>query len=609
MKQLLKTTSKFSIVILVFALWGCTEVESLLPSVSSNFTYTNAEGTGLVKFINTSEDATKYEWNFGDGTTSTQINPVKTYTASDTYTVTLKAINPSGSSDVTSSEIEIEIDQPEPLECTEETEQSLDASDFNLTFQTDPGDDLISDGAAYTYINNPDTNNNPSCFVGQIVRNPDFQFANNQIEFDAKFDFNANTGFKLLVWAPAVGTPVLLKLEDKTNASTFVEVSAETTTANAWEELTFDFAPGDSDKYDKIVLFFDIGTGSSSTYYIDDFRLYGENTGGGNSLEDCGGDLVNDFESADDTIFSNFGGGVGTIIDNPDTSVNTSAKLGQYVKGAGEVFAGITIAVDPDIDFNAGVFSIDVNSQAVRQLLFKLEGPGIEVILPTSGTGWETLTYDFSAVAGNVGTVTDITLIMDNGTAGDGSGDWTIQFDNIRLCSNGSGAGTCPPPPTGELLSNGGFEANSGDGACWQLNQGGGTITIIDTDANSGTYSVRLTTGPANVPNIKQERFAPSIAGSQGVQVTFRYKVTQAFVDGSILQVLAFSEFTTAGAEANDLGNADVSTVDVWQTYTGTFTTAAGIEEGISLLIQATCGGAATCAGEVIIDDVVVTEI
>jgi hypothetical protein len=388
-------------------------------------------------------------------------------------------------------------------------------------------------------------------------------------------------------------------------------VAAVTATGNAWEELTFDFSSVPSDTYDKIVLFFDINTDSGATYYIDDFALYSEDGGGDNPLEDCGGDLVNDFESADDSIFNNFGGGVGTIIDNPDTSVNTSAKVAQYVKGAGEVFAGITIEVDPDIDFNAGVFSIDVNSQAVRQLLFKLEGLGIEQIIPTSGTGWETITYDFSSAAGNIGAVTAITLIMDNGTAGDGSGDWTIQFDNIRLCSNESsgGGGTCPPPPAGELLSNGGFEANSGDGSCWQLNAGGGSVTIIDTDANTGTYSARLTTGPAQVPNLKQERFAPDVAGNQNIQVTFRYKVTTPFVDGSLIQVLAFSEFTTAAAVASDLGNADVSTVDVWQTYTGTFTTAAGIEEGISLLIQATCGGAATCAGEVLIDDVVVTEL
>ncbi len=187
----------------------------------------------------------------------------------------------------------------------------------------------------------------------------------------------------------------------------------------------------------------------------------------------------------------------------------------------------------------------------------------------------------------------------------------TVYVDNIYFYNDGGGGGsTCPAPPMGELLSNGGFEANSGDGACWQLNAGGGAVTIIDTDANTGTYSARLTTGTSQVPNLKQERFAGSIAGNQGVQVTFRYKITSAFVDGSILQVLAFSEFTTNPAVSHDLGNAmDVSTVDVWQTYTGTFTTDAAIEEGISLLIQATCGGAATCAGEVLIDDVVVTEI
>ncbi|WP_350288002.1 hypothetical protein, partial [uncultured Croceitalea sp.] len=93
------------------------------------------------------------------------------------------------------------------------------------------------------------------------------------------------------------------------------------------------------------------------------------------SLEVCsGGELINDLESSDDSIFSNFGGGVGTVIDNPDTSVNMSAKVGQYVKNSGEVFGGITIALASNIDLDNGVFSIDVYSESVRQLLFKLEG-------------------------------------------------------------------------------------------------------------------------------------------------------------------------------------------------------------------------------------------
>ena len=99
----------------------------------------------------------------------------------------------------------------------------------------------------------------------------------------------------------------------------------------------------------------------------------------------------------------------------------------------------------------------------------------------------------------------------------------TIYVDNIYFyADSGGGTPTCPAPPTGELLSNGDFEANSGDGACWLLNDGGGTVTIIDTDADTGTYSARLLTGPAQVPNLKQERFAPTIAGGTDVQVTFR---------------------------------------------------------------------------------------
>ncbi|MCB9350766.1 MAG: hypothetical protein H6573_25150 [Lewinellaceae bacterium] len=48
------------------------------------------------------------------------------------------------------------------------------------------------------------------------------------------------------------------------------------------------------------------------------------------------------FESTTlDYVWSDFGGGVATIIDNPDPSgINTSSKVGKMVKNAGEVFGG-----------------------------------------------------------------------------------------------------------------------------------------------------------------------------------------------------------------------------------------------------------------------------
>jgi len=167
-----------------------------------------------------------------------------------------------------------------PGPCQAETEQSLSAADFNMTFQIDPGSAIISAGGVYSYIDNPDADNslNPSCKVGQIFRDGN-QFANTQIEFDAKFDFTTNSGFKLKVWSPTLGTNVLIKLEDKTDDNINVEVSAVTTVASAWEELTFDFGPGESNKYDKIILFFELNSNVVETYYIDDFKLYGD--GGG----------------------------------------------------------------------------------------------------------------------------------------------------------------------------------------------------------------------------------------------------------------------------------------------------------------------------------------
>ena len=51
----------------------------------------------VVTFTNTSQNATSYLWNFGDGMTSTDANPVHTYTTGGTYTVMLTATNDCGS--------------------------------------------------------------------------------------------------------------------------------------------------------------------------------------------------------------------------------------------------------------------------------------------------------------------------------------------------------------------------------------------------------------------------------------------------------------------------------------------------------------------------------
>ncbi|MCK4344675.1 MAG: PKD domain-containing protein, partial [Bacteroidales bacterium] len=53
----------------------------------------NVEVGDEVYFTNNSLDARYFEWDFGDGTSSTDVNPIHVYTASGTYTVTLSAIS------------------------------------------------------------------------------------------------------------------------------------------------------------------------------------------------------------------------------------------------------------------------------------------------------------------------------------------------------------------------------------------------------------------------------------------------------------------------------------------------------------------------------------
>jgi len=57
----------------------------------ASFSYVADKQT--VTFTNTSSNASSYSWDFGDNTTSTEVNPVHTFPAEGTYTVTLTAID------------------------------------------------------------------------------------------------------------------------------------------------------------------------------------------------------------------------------------------------------------------------------------------------------------------------------------------------------------------------------------------------------------------------------------------------------------------------------------------------------------------------------------
>jgi len=157
-------------------------------------------------------------------------------------------------------------------------------------------------------------------------------------------------------------------------------------------------------------------------------------------------ELPIDFEStAVDYDFDNFEGGESTVIPNPDVSgENTSATVAEMVKGVGAVFAGSTLALDGPIDFSENkLFQMKVRSPRVgARVLLKVENalnPGIffeKEDTSTVANEWETLSFDFNAI--NTGNeYSKITLIWDLGVVGDGSENFTFQFDDIELVMGG----------------------------------------------------------------------------------------------------------------------------------------------------------------------------
>ena len=134
-------------------------------------------------------------------------------------------------------------------------------------------------GGVVTVVNNPSaTGINTSTKVGKMVKGPPEVYGGSFIELVNPINFSVLRTFKVKVFSPRVGAKLLLKVENATNGGISFEREVTTTTANAWEELTFNFSTINvGNSYSKVVLIFDLGTtgdGSPNfTYYFDDIKL------------------------------------------------------------------------------------------------------------------------------------------------------------------------------------------------------------------------------------------------------------------------------------------------------------------------------------------------
>lgn len=118
-------------------------------------------------------------------------------------------------------------------------------------------------------VDNPNTTGNTSAKVGEITTGPE-TWSGIAMPIGGSISFSAtDTVFTIDILSDVTGT-VLLKLENAANTDQNVEVSAEYTTANAWETLTYNFPDNlEAGVYTQLVLFFNFGTTDATTWYFD----------------------------------------------------------------------------------------------------------------------------------------------------------------------------------------------------------------------------------------------------------------------------------------------------------------------------------------------------
>ena len=455
MKQLLKNAKALLLLLfLALSINSCDDNAIELPQIYAGFTHTIDESTNTVTFINTSTEVRSYFWTFGDGTTSTEINPIKAY-ANGTYKVMLKITNVAGATATFEDTIVIG-GATSTAPCTAETEESMLAASLNVTFKTDQTANIIKDGANFEWATNPksDAGINTSCKVGKLTKTGTNPWDNVQINLDAKLDFTTKSGFKMKVFSAVPGFKVLLKLEDKANSGTNTELEVTTTKTNEWEELSFPFAGTQSGKYDKIVLIFDLATKNTNTYYFDDITLYGTGSGSGGGTANCTSETAESMLAAslnvtfktDQTASIIKDGSSFEYATNPksDTGINTSCKVGKVTNLGVAPWDNIQINLNAKLDFttHSGLKLKVYSAKAGTKVTIKLEeignaGNSTEVgVARTKTNEWEELSIPFPATAS--GKFNKIVVFFDL----ENKDSDTYYFDDLTYYGTGSGTGS-----------------------------------------------------------------------------------------------------------------------------------------------------------------------
>ncbi|MEM7380112.1 MAG: carbohydrate binding domain-containing protein [Bacteroidota bacterium] len=471
MRLLLRKARIYTLLILAISFIGCEDDdEVILPEVIAGFTFTLNQQSGTVTFINISEEAQSFLWNFGDGGTSTEINPVKMY-ESGSYTVTLTASNAAGASATFEDNLTVTIPTTGPgfdsgLLSNGDFENGVDPWIGN-------GANVDMDGGNSFNFVNVETAGNPfDVNLSQVVEIT--QGTNYILTFDASSDRErtmlAGIG---LNEAPFTNTAPSVDLT--TDTQTFMLQLSAADFGGANSRVLFDMGADVGVVVLDNVSLVEGGDGSDS------------NTGGG---FDSGLIANGDFEAGDSSWI---GSGLNIVTDGGNSFNSVDVTV------AGNAF---DVNLSQVVEITQGtnyILTFDASSDRMRTMLAGIglnEDPFTNTA-PSVDLTTETQTFMLQLAATDFGSANSRILFDMGAEIG------TVVIDNVSLVEGGDGSDTTGGGGSFDsgLLTNGDFENGSDS---WTVGVGSDPAPVA-TDAGNSFYSVDvMTAGNAFDVNLTQ---------------------------------------------------------------------------------------------------------
>ncbi|MDT8418233.1 MAG: DUF5011 domain-containing protein [Lutibacter sp.] len=577
MKQLLKRFKQISMLLLAISLLGCeNNDDDNFPEVIAGFTYTLNVDTGTVTFINTSVNSRNYFWTFGDGTSSTEINPIKTFARGE-YKVTLKATNVAGASDIYEDIIVISDVGAPVITLLGDTTMNIK---IGGTF-TDPGataaDDVDGDITANIVVAGDAVNVNTA---GTYIITYNVS--------DAAGNAATQRTRTVIVAADAVAPVITL------TGSVTINITVGDTFTDPGATATDDV---DGDITANIVVAGDaVDVNTAGTYII----TYNVSDAAGNAATQKTRTVIVEAAAGTSGAYIYATSGMVTIpslIDNwgSGTTINTNYAGDATYNPSIQLLSGTAwgdVSALAFTEMEAGILSnystLEFKIKTTDYTTIRVKVPENEISFNIAdGTplanGWVQMSLPLSNWSNEVATANQFAILE--------FGAGTILITDVMLSGDGGGGVTppsdCPAPPAGELLSNGDFEAGE---SCWQFFAGSSLSTTVN-NGGSNSAEIQGTTGAA--VGLKQERFAAGILlPNTQYTVSFDIIASGPFGEGGVFKTFTFSESaegSNLGAIQHILADSVTSLPTTWTPQSFTFTSSADpnfVAGGLSFLIE-----------------------